>query len=210
MASSLQGGVDAPALILGSEAEGIVERGEGVAVVLRHIVILIDDAVAVHVLVFDVTHLHLSELLHRAVVDISLILEESQCDESALSVGRAVDDREVGIGRCLNPFQYLALHLREGGAGIQVEAVVEGLGIAQPQLHAVACHAPLVVIRRLYAHHVGVELCGADQDVAALLIEGIECDVELVKQSQVGADVCLIGRFLCKVVGGKLSEEGAP
>ena len=92
MGCTLEGGVDTKALELSSKREGIVQSGEGITIVLCHVVVLVDHTVFIDILILDVAHFNLSELLHGAVVNLILALEESQSDESALCIGRTVNN----------------------------------------------------------------------------------------------------------------------
>ena len=108
-ASALERSVDTESLILHTKTESIVESREGIAVIHGDHVVLVDDIVIVDILVLDVADLDLSEFLQRAVVDVSLILEESDGNKSAGSVGRLSDPGKVRECRGLDPLENLAL-----------------------------------------------------------------------------------------------------
>ena len=78
VASTLERGIDAHALELHAEVEGVVQRGEGGAIVKGYEVVLVDDVVAIDILILDVAHLDLSEFLTGAFGDFLIAFEEAE------------------------------------------------------------------------------------------------------------------------------------
>ena len=78
-------------ILVGHRDAETIDEVRGAGGTDGHHVAIVHDTVAVDVLILDVAHFHLSELLNRTVVDISLILEETDSDEASFIVSRSVD-----------------------------------------------------------------------------------------------------------------------
>ena len=75
---TLEHGIEAQPLILQAEVKGIVDFRAGNVIPHTHLILLIDDIVAILILELDVTGLRLcAQALNRRIVDISLIFEEA-------------------------------------------------------------------------------------------------------------------------------------
>ena len=51
MTSSLEVGIDTESLELCTQVEGVVQSGDAVAIILRNVVVLVDDAIFVDILI---------------------------------------------------------------------------------------------------------------------------------------------------------------
>ena len=72
-------------LISEAHAETVVDFRNG-GISYGHLVEGVDDTVAVHVAVLDVSRTNVSEVLLRPVVDVFLVLEKTFCDKTELLV----------------------------------------------------------------------------------------------------------------------------
>ena len=174
VARTLEQHVERPVLVAHLGAEAVHELRNARIGEQGHPVVVGDDAVAVYVLVLDVSRTDRAELFGRHV-HVLLVLEQAQRDESALHVVREARLAQVGIGlRGLLPVVDLVFREGEVASQREVGVLAQGLEVLEVAVAAPAGHAADVAVGHGDDAHVVGDLGPLLEDALAAVAEVVD------------------------------------
>ena len=134
------------------------------------LIVGIDNAITIHILIFDITRANGREVLLRTGINVCLILEQTKSDKSIGGIQRITCLHQ--IVECLRLLSLLLdLILVEIKATTQVKGqVTYSLGIVQRYLEAMAVNDTRIGVRRLKTDQGRVGSCTRNPDIRTVLL----------------------------------------